>query len=166
MRKIVASLFMSLHGDVEAPQASAFAYSSDEKEHAEATEMAASDVLLLGRETHEKCAEFCPYRSTDNPVANSINTVAKHVHSTTLNQVAWQNSILISGNLNKELARLKELPGNNITVSGSATLSQSLLRDNLLDELRLQIPPAILGNGKRLFPTDECSTRLERPHPA
>ena len=73
----------------------------------------------------------------------------------------WQNSTLIGGDVREALIDLKRRPGKTITVVGSATLVRSLLRDNLLDELRLSIPPVVLGGGQRLFVEDEGQTPLQ-----
>jgi dihydrofolate reductase len=63
----------------------------------------------------------------------------------------WNNSTLIKGNVAEEIAKLKQQPGKNIGITGSATLVQSLLQDDLLDELGLMIHPVVVGGGKRLF---------------
>jgi dihydrofolate reductase len=79
------------------------------------------------------------------------NTLRKFVVSTTLDTADWQNSSLIRGDVVQELTRLKQQPGKSIGISGSATLVRSLLRDNLLDELNLLVPPIVVGSGRRLF---------------
>ena len=76
----------------------------------------------------------------------------KLVASTTLDSVEeWQNSTLIEGNVAEALSRLKQENGKNILVNGSPTLVRSLLRDNLLDELRLFVHPVVVGSNERLF---------------
>jgi dihydrofolate reductase len=83
------------------------------------------------------------------------------VVSTTLDNVTWQNSTLIKGNLAEELTRLKAQPGKTITVTGSPTLVQSLLQQGLLDELTLMVHPVVVGKGKRLFPAGFDLKRLQ-----
>ena len=68
---------------------------------------------------------------------------------------------MIRGNAAAELAKLKEQPGKNISIIGSATLVRSLLRDNVLDELRLLIHPIVVGQGKRLFETPGFGKELK-----
>jgi dihydrofolate reductase len=138
-------------GVMESPEMWAFAYSDAEMERANEAGMAASDAMLLGRKTYEEFAVYWPHQSRDVPMVDYINTTPKFVVSTTLDRVDWQNSTLIGGNVNEELTRLKQQPGKDITIIGSATLVRSLLRDDLLDELRLMIPPIILGSGRRPF---------------
>jgi dihydrofolate reductase len=76
------------------------------------------------------------------------------VVSTTLEDVEWNNSKLLGGDLS-EVAKLKREPGKDITISGSPTLVRSLIREGLLDELRLMIHPVVVGEGKRLFEDGE-----------
>jgi dihydrofolate reductase len=84
-------------------------------------------------------------------MADAMNHTPKFVVSTTLEQTNWQNSTIIKGDVADEIGKLKQQPGKNINISGSATLIRSLLRDGLLDELRLQLFPLVLGSGARLF---------------
>jgi dihydrofolate reductase len=151
MRKIAAWLYLSLDGVMEAPETWAFGYSDDEMERENRSGMAASDALLLGRVTYEHLAAYWPHQPSDVPVAKHLNETPKFVVSATLDRVGWQNSTLIRDNVAEELTRLKRQPGKDITVLGSATLVRSLLRDGLLDQLQLMVPPIVVGRGKRLF---------------
>jgi dihydrofolate reductase len=153
MRKVVASELVSLDGVMGSPQEWAFSYSDDEMEQANASGMAASDALLLGRATYQEFASYWPYQnSADQPYTDYLNSTPKFVVSTTLEEpLEWQNSTLIKGNLAEEITELKRLPGKDITIIGSAALVQSLLADGLLDELRLMIHPLVVGGGKRIF---------------
>jgi dihydrofolate reductase len=90
-----------------------------------------------------------------------INNTPKFVVSTTLDEVSWENSTLVRGGLAAEVTKLKQQPGKNISVSGSGTLVRSLLREGLLDELRLMIHPVVLGSGRRLFEDGIGQTSLE-----
>jgi dihydrofolate reductase len=121
--------------------------------------MAASDALLLGRVTYQEFAEFWPYQ--EGFIADYINATPKYVVSNTLDEVHWQHTSIISGNVGEELAHLKKQPGKAITTTGSATLIQSLLRGGLLDELQLMIPPIVAGSGKHLFADDSEQKILE-----
>ena len=151
MRKIVAGLFLSLDGVVESPDQWHFPYFNDEMGEAVGTQMAAADTMLLGRVTYQEFAGYWPQQSSDVEPADYMNNTPKLVVSTTLDTVEWQNSTLIKGNVAQELTRLKQEPGKNISVVGSATLVRSLLREDLLDELRLLVHPIVVGRGKRLF---------------
>lgn len=151
MRKIVATESVSLDGVMESPEEWSPAYSTQELEEANASGMASSDALLLGRVTYEELVAFWPAQSDDNPIAEFINNVPKYVVSTSLEDVEWNNSTLIDGNVTEEIAELKQREGEGIGIVGSGTLVRSLLDYGLLDELVLHVHPLILGDGKRLF---------------
>src|ERR687894_303696 len=152
MRKVIVVELLSLDGVMESPEEWAFSYADDEMEEANASGMAASDALLLGRVTYEGLAAFWPYQPGGSPLVDYINSVAKFVVSETLEEpLGWNNSTLIGGNVAQEIAGLKRRPGKDITILGSAALVRSLLREGLLDELSLMVHPVILGKGKRLF---------------
>lgn len=152
MRKVVAVELVSVDGVIESPEEWAFSYSNDQMEEANASGMAASDALLLGRVTYEGLAAFWPNQPGGTPMVDYINTVPKHVVSTTLEEpLEWNNSTLIKGNIAEGIAELKRRPGKDITIIGSGILVRSLLRDGLLDELGLMVHPVVLGGRKHLF---------------
>ncbi|MGC2063911.1 MAG: dihydrofolate reductase family protein [Thermodesulfovibrionales bacterium] len=108
--------------------------------------------LLLGRKTYEIFAAHWPYVKTDeDPIAAGINNAKKYVASKTLIKLDWSNSELIKGDVAKEVRKLKEHDGPEIQVHGSGGLIQTLLKQDLVDELWLKIFPITLGMGKRLF---------------
>jgi dihydrofolate reductase len=149
MRKIVSGLFISLDGVVEAPDQWHFPYFNEEMGNAVQSMMGSSEAMLLGRRTYEEFAAYWP-TSTDD-IADYMNGTQKYVVSNTLPSAEWQNSTLVSGDVIKELARLKEQPGGSLGITGSGTLVRSLLRAGLLDELHLLVHPIVVGSGKRLF---------------
>jgi dihydrofolate reductase len=153
MRRVVAGLFVSLDGVVEAPEKWQLSYFNDEMGEAVGAAMAAADAMLLGRVTYQEFASYWPGASSeDQPFADYMNNTQKYVVSTTLENVdGWQNSTLIKGNVAEEIAELKRRSGKDITIIGSAALVRSLLRDGLLDELGLMVHPVVVGGGKRLF---------------
>jgi dihydrofolate reductase len=153
MRKVIASELVSLDGVIESPEEWAFSYSNDEMEEANASGMAASDALLLGRVTYEALAAFWPNQPGGVPMVDYINSVPKYVVSTTLEEpLEWNNSTLIKGDeFAEEITELKRRPGKDITILGSGALVRSLLQGGLLDELQLMVHPVVLGGGERLF---------------
>jgi dihydrofolate reductase len=153
MRKVVASELLSLDGVMEKPEEWAFSYSNDEMEEANASGMAASDAMQLGRVAYQEFASYWPYQnSAEQPFTDYLNNTPKFVVSTTLEEpLEWQNSTLIKGNVAEEVARLKRQPGKDIGIVGSGALVRSLLRDGLLDQLTLMVHPIVVGRGKRLF---------------
>lgn len=149
MRKIVAGLHMSLDGVIEAPEKWSFDYYCDEVGQSIKSRRDDTDILLLGRTMYQEFAAFWPGQSGE--VADFMNNTPKLVVSTTLTAVDWAGSTLVEGDVEKALTELKQQPGGNITIVGSATLVRSLIRAGLLDELHLMICPTVLGRGKRLF---------------
>jgi dihydrofolate reductase len=136
---------------MEAPEQWQFPYWSDEVGEAVGSQLMTAETLLLGRRTYEIFAASWPQRGSEVQFADRLNNVPKLVASTTLGTAEWKNSTLIRGDVAQELAKLKQRPGGSIAVSGSATLVRSLLRERLLDELRLLVHPIVLGKGRRLF---------------
>ncbi len=155
MRKIIAGLFISLDGVVEAPETWHFPYFNDEMGEAVASQAAQSDTMLLGRKTYEDFAAYWPNVSRDEPFADVMNDTPKLVASTTLDHVDWQNSTLIEGDVVTALNGIKQGPGRDISITGSPTLVRSLLRAGILDELRLLVHPIVVGRGKRLFEAED-----------
>jgi dihydrofolate reductase len=149
MRKIVAGVMVSLDGVVEAPETFTGPYMGPDLGQEVGSTMSQADAMLLGRKTYETFA--ASFADQSGGMADVMNSTPKYVVSTTLGEATWQNSTLIKGDLATELKRLKEQDGKNINISGSATLIRSLLRDGLLDELRVLLFPVVVGTGARLF---------------
>jgi dihydrofolate reductase len=152
----------------------AFQFFNEEVLQYKSDELFASGALLIGRVTYEIFAGAWPtltdeeiarlakeaggdaeslQANTDesNPFADRMNSLPKYVVSTTLQTVDWNNSTLIKGNVPEEVSRLKQQPGQDIVVHGSADLVQSLMQHRLIDEYHLMVLPIVLGSGKRLF---------------
>lgn len=101
--------------------------------------------LLLGRKTYEL---FSVHNSElDSP----LNDLTKYVVTNTLSELKWQNSVPISGDVPKEIAKLKEQDGSLLQVHGSWELIQELLKHDSIDEFRLWTFPLIIGSGKKTF---------------
>jgi len=154
-RTLVATLFMTLDGVVEAPDKWSFPFWSDETGKFKLAELHATDALLLGRVTYEGFAAAWPGRKDPDGFADRFNSMPKYVASRTLKKLEWNNSHLIKGELAAEVSKLKKQPGHDIVIHGSPGLIRSLLPHGLIDEYRLLVYPIVLGRGKRLF--DEAS---------
>ncbi|WP_327090063.1 dihydrofolate reductase family protein [Nonomuraea sp. NBC_01738] len=149
-REIVAGLFISLDGVVEAPEKWHFPYLNPEMKAAVGQLHTEADTLVMGRVTYETFAAVWPHQNGE--LADQINGLRKLVVSTTLGDVGWQNSALIDGDVIDALTALKRQPGKCINLSGSIGLTRALLAAGLIDRLRLLMHPIVLGTGQRLFP--------------
>jgi dihydrofolate reductase len=157
MRKINAWLYMTLDGAIESPEK--WVIADDDMFGAMEADYAKSDTLLLGRRTYETFAASWPERGSEVPNADWMNNTRKYVASTTLKSPEWNNTTVIEGDVAEAVARLKREDGKNIMVNGSGALVRSLMRDHLLDELRLFVHPVVVGSGRRLF--DDQSDPIE-----
>ncbi len=161
MRRVIVIEFMSLDGIIQAPggpdedPSGGFAYggwiwpySDPELGTVIRQEMAMPFDLLLGRTTFDIWADYWPQRADEWP---GVNTATKYVVSRTVTSHAWQPSVFIGDDAAEQIARIKQQPGPDLHVYGSAELVQTLLAHDLIDALWLKIHPITLGGGKRLF---------------
>jgi dihydrofolate reductase len=162
MRDLIVLSFVTLDGVVQAPGGPEedpsddfqhggwmVGYWDDEIDAAMDESMAPPFDLVLGRRTYEIFAAHWPH--TDDPGADELNSATKHVASSTLTELEWENSRLIEGDVAEGIRALKEEDGPELQVHGSANLIQTLLEHRLIDEFRLKVAPLVLGTGKRLF---------------
>lgn len=159
MRKIIVLEFITLDGVIQAPGAKEEDNSGEFKFGGWTVpltddfmgkvmdgQMSGEYDLLLGRKTYDIWAGYWPQHTEGWP---QVNRITKYVVSKTLNNPKWENTVVLQ-DIN-ELKQLKEKDGSPLQVYGSANLAQTLLKNNLVDELWLKIYPITLGTGKRLF---------------
>jgi dihydrofolate reductase len=168
MAKIVVSQFVSLDGVIEDPGGSekwdrgGWAFKHDrgpEGDKFKLDEVMAADALLLGRATYEGFAEAWPSRGGD--FADKFNGMRKYVVSSTMDAAEWNNSIVVKPDqLVDTVTKLRQEPGGDVLVNGSAQLVEALRENDLVDEYRLMVFPIVLGGGKRLFAGDADATPL------
>ena len=158
MGRIVVTEFVSLDGVMEDPGgAEDFTYGGwsfefsrgEEGDKFKVDETMETDALLLGRSTYQGFADAWPSRTGE--FADKFNSMPKYVVSSTLDKAEWTNSTVLKGDVVEAVSTLKEGAVGDIVVHGSAQLVQTLLDNDLLDELRLMVFPVVLGSGKRLF---------------
>ena len=168
MGRIVVTEFISLDGVIEAPgggedyKHAGWSFEigrGEEGDQFKLDETMSSAALLLGRRTYEGFAAAWPER--DGEFADRFNTMPKYVVSSTLRDPQWTNSTVLSGDVVDEITKLKREQDGDIVVHGSAQLVQSLIENDLVDELRLMVFPVVLGSGKRLFGETTDKKRLQ-----
>ena len=161
MRKIIVLSFVSLDGVIQAPGGPeedtsggfryggwVFPYFDEESGRLMDKQMSKGSDLILGRKTFGIFASYWPDHESEWP---GINSIRKYVVSNTLSTSNWNNTVFLKGNIPEEIKKLKQQDGPDIQVHGSGNLIQTLLREDLVDELWLKIFPLTLGSGKKLF---------------
>jgi len=168
MGRIVVTEFVSLDGVMEDPGGDGnfkhkgwtFKFNRGEAgDKFKLDETRDSEALLLGRVTYEGFAAAWPSR--DGEFADKLNSMPKYVVSSTLDKARWNNSTVLKGDVLHEVSKLKQSVGGNVVVHGSAQLVQTLLANDLVDELRLMVFPVVLGSGKRLFGATSDQKRMQ-----
>jgi len=167
MAKLIVTEFVTLDGVMEAPGGEpshphsgwVADFMDDEAGKFKFDEVLEAGSHLLGRVTYESFAGAWPQR--EGPFAERINSMPKYVATTTLKELEWNNSSVIEGDVAAGVAKLKEEETEPLLVAGSRTLVQTLLANDLVDELRLMVFPVVLGSGDRLFPDSPDKTTLE-----
>jgi dihydrofolate reductase len=157
MRQLIATEFVSLDGVMQAPGGEpGYAHTGwvagamgEEQLAYKQAEVFEAEALLLGRVTYESFAGAWPLR--EGAFADRMNTMPKHVVSTTMTAPEWDNTAVLAGDPVAAVRELKAGDGGPLLLAGSRTLLQALLRAGLVDELRLMIFPVILGSGDRLY---------------
>lgn len=159
MRKLIVTEFITLDGVIEAPgPAHDFKYAGwsmpywgDDIGKFKFDELFAADAQLLGRKTYAGFAVAWPKMKDADPFTERMNGMPKYVATRTLKQLEWNNSHVLAGEVAVAVRELKQRPGQDILVAGSGDLVQTLLKQALVDELRLLVYPVVLGAGQRLF---------------
>ena len=161
MRKIIAIEFITLDGVIQGPggpqedTTGGFTHGGWIEQYSDATlgsiirkRMAMQVDLLLGRFTYDI---WSPYWPNNDSIWPNANHATKYVASNTLTSLDWKPSVLLQGDVAAQLAQIKQQPGPDMHLYGSAGLFQTLLKHDLVDTLWLMIHPITFGTGKRLF---------------
>jgi dihydrofolate reductase len=157
-RKVVLYQLLSLDGVAEEP-GDWFAGGGPELLEQLRETISAQDDVLLGRGTYDYWVGHWP-ASDFEPFASFINGVRKHIVTSSPLSGDWANSTVVGTPAAEYVQALKRTPGGDIGIHGSIRLAQSLLRERLVDELRLVVAPVLVGHGRRLFDGDPLG-RLE-----
>lgn len=154
MSKIVVTEFLSLDGVIEEPRWTFDFDRAAEGDKFKYDELFEAEALLLGRVTYQGFAAAWPDMGHDD-FGQRMNNIEKYVVSSTLadEDAIWGQTSVLRGDVVAEITALKQQPGGNLLVEGSAQLVQTLVAHDLVDEYRLMIFPIVLGAGKRMFPT-------------
>ena len=174
MRKLVVTTFVTMDGVMQAPggpgedPSGGFSYEGWLVPHFDEEIGAQMDAwfsgaqdFLLGRTTYEVFYASWPKMISDDQVSQKLNFNKKYVASRTLSEVEWETAELLPGDVGDAVRKLKAEDGGELQVHGSAGLIQTLLKEDLVDELRLMVFPVAVGGGLRVFPDDRTKVDLE-----
>ena len=155
MRKVILFNMVTLDGFFAGPNGEIDWHNVD----AEFNEFAidqlnSADGLIFGRVTYQGMASYWPTPTAianDPIVTGKMNNIPKIVFSKTLEKVEWNNTRLVKGNLVDEISKLKQQPGKDWFIFGSANLAAIFTKNGLIDEYRIMVNPVVIGSGEPLF---------------
>ncbi|HVO71806.1 MAG TPA: dihydrofolate reductase family protein [Aggregatilineaceae bacterium] len=153
-RTLVVSETVSLDGvfDAETMGQWALPYYSDEKDSYVQETVEASDALLYGRTTYELQAPYMArLKNNEYGIADRMNQLPKYVVASKPLKAESNNVTIIQGNVVEEIRKLRQQPGQDALIQGSATLVESLAQADLIDVYKFMVLPVIVGSGKRFF---------------
>ena len=154
MRKLIESTLVSLDGVIESPDR--WAPFDQEAAQLAMQDLDNYDAFVMGREAYDRLRTlWAPV--TGNPYIDKINAMPKYVASQSLTEMTW-NATLLGPDIVEAIKRLKAQPGNDLLKYGTSRLDATLLRAQLIDELRLWIMPVVVGHGQRLFQDIDTSS--------
>jgi dihydrofolate reductase len=155
MAKLIAFNMVSLDGFFEGPKHELDWHVTDDEFNLFTIEQLRQvGTILFGRKTYQMMADYWPNQTSieDDPaVAELMNSLPKVVFSTTLKSADWANTRLIRSNIGKAVNKMKNSEDEDLILFGSAELMSSLIKVNLIDEIRLMVNPVVLGRGRPLF---------------
>jgi len=155
MRKIILFNLITLDGFFAGPDGEIDWHNVDQEFNEFAIDqLDSAGGLIFGRMTYQLMASYWPTPTaiTDDPeVAGKMNSIPKIVFSKTLEKVEWNNTRLVKGNIVEEISKLKQQPGKDLYIFGSANLASSIIQKGLIDEYRIIVNPVAIGSGMPLF---------------
>jgi dihydrofolate reductase len=163
VRKIIAGLFITADGVIEAPQTWNPPYYDEQMNQAVMPRLTDAGLHLYGRRSYELFRTVFTGPNAP-PHATMMTSTPKIVVSTTLPSPDWGPTTVISTDAVAELSKLKQQPGQHIAVGASGTLIRFLLQEGLLDELQLLVHPVVAGTGKHLFEEGASQVPLKLLH--
>ena len=166
MRKVIMFNLITLDGYFEGSKKWEIDWHQVDDEFNEyaINQLESADGLIFGRVTYQGMAAYWPSPmaiENDPIVAARMNEIPKFVFSNTIDKADWNNSTLIKGDAVVELSKLKQQPGKDLFIFGSADLASAFTRENLIDEYRLIVNPIVLGKGTPLFKQEAGRLKLK-----
>jgi dihydrofolate reductase len=158
MRKIIEYTLASIDGVFAGPETRRFFDYRDDTYYRDGLGLLmSSDAMLMGRVTYEELAKIFSGRQ-QHPWTERLTTITKYVFSSTLEHADWDSSVIVSGDAEAEVTKLKQHDGGPLLVFGHGVFAQALLKARLVDVLDLSVHPFIAGSGGLLFHQDQAVT--------
>jgi dihydrofolate reductase len=155
MGKLVAFNFVTLNGFMAGPKRDISWHRHGAEENSFAADALGADAMLLfGRVTYQMMASYWPTPDAiknDPTVAEGMNRAEKIVFSRTLKRATWNNTKLVKTNIAREIKKLKQSSGKDMTILGSGSIVTQFAQQDLIDEYQIMVDPVALGNGTTLF---------------
>ncbi len=153
--RLVATEYLSFDGVFEEPGHWSGPWFNDEAGQFKYGELQEADAQLLGRKTYEGFAAAWPTMEGTGDFGDKMNTMPKYVVTSTLKKLDWSGSQIVKGDdVAEEVRKLKQKPGRDLLLAGSAQLFNALMKENLIDLYRFMVHPVVLGKGRKLFAGD------------
>ena len=156
MRKLILGLAITLDGFIEGPNGE-YDWCFTDQDYGLNEFYSRIDALFIGRKSYEVAQQYA--ESNNGELVPGMPPVTEYVFSSTLKSVK-QGAILIPDNTIAEARKIKEQEGKDIWLFGGASLTESLMKEGLVDELWLSVHPILLGSGKKLFQEQDSRTQL------
>ena len=163
MRKLIASEWVTLDGVFDADTMSQWfePYESHDRANYIRDTVLAAGALLLGHTTYTMLGNYWSSKTNNEAgIADKLNSMPKHVAASSTPQIHWNNSTVVSGNVEQEATKLKQQSGQDVLIIGSGMLVRSLMHAGLIDEFRFLVHPIVTGVGKRFFDDDTFEQKL------
>lgn len=156
MRKLILGLAVSLDGFIEGPNGE-YDWCFTDQDYGLKEFFTQIDSIFIGRKSHEMMQQHAD--KNDGVTIVGMPAITEYVFSNTLKSVK-KDAVLISENSIEEAKKIKALPGKDIWLFGGASLTDSLMKAGLVDELWMSVHPILLGSGRPLFQGQSSRTIL------
>jgi len=156
MRKLILGLAISLDGYIEGPNGE-YDWCFTDQDYGLNEFFERIDAMFIGRKSYEIAEQYA--QQNNGETIPGMPNLTEYIFSATLKTVK-KGAVLISEDAIDQAHKIKALPGKDIWLYGGASLTQSFIKEGLVDELWLSVHPILLGSGKLLFQEQDDRTQL------
>ncbi|HTE26825.1 dihydrofolate reductase family protein [Flavitalea sp.] len=160
MRKVILGLAVTLDGYIEGPNGE-YDWCFTDQDYGLNEFFSRVDAIFIGRKSYEMALQHA--KNNNGEVVPGMPGMKEYVFSNTLDHVK-EGAILVSGDSLAQARKIKALPGKDIWLFGGASLTDTLIKEGLVDEIWMSVHPILLGCGKPLFRPQDSRTKLTLLH--